>query len=812
MQSGENVWQTRHIDKAGIRSIFLADGPHGIRKQVGSGDHLGLNASVPATCFPTAATIANSWDTDLADRIGQALGSEANSLGVDVVLGPGLNIKRSPLGGRNFEYFSEDPYLSGKLAAGYVRGIQSKGVAACPKHFAVNSQETNRMISNSVIDQQTLRELYLTAFEIVVRQAAPFTIMSSYNLVNGTYANEHQQLLQSILRDEWGFDGVVVTDWGGSNDVVEAAKIGGGFEMPSPGFSSVPTLMKAVKEGRLPVEALDAHVEAMVQLIERLNPGSEDPSINVALHNDMALEAAQKSVVLLRNEEGILPLAQEATVAVIGDFANVPRYQGAGSSRVNPTMLASALDALPDSGLTSVGYAQGFHRDGHLDEALVDEAIRVSGRADVTLLYLGLDELSESEGVDRKSLALPSNQVRLLEALKQAGRKIIVVFSAGSAVEMPWLDKCDALVHGYLGGQAGAPAVLDVISGKVNPSGRLAESYLLQLADSSTAGAFPAPGKNAEYREGPFIGYRYASTREMPLLFPFGFGLSYSTFVYSDAQVTDSGVRVTVTNTGDRSGVETVQVYVGRSTSSPTGVLRPAWKLAGFAKQVLEPGESAQVDVAFDEYTFRHYDTETKSWQVEAGDFVVAIGPNLRDIVDAGVVTISADHPAGFLGGISVIDPRPQRLAGLPHYVDAQLGSVTNEEWELLLNNPDAVLDEDKSGPLHMNSPLSAMAHAKSPLARFVWRRMQAMMRKSEAKGQPDLNLLFLSSMPFRSIYNMSVGMADQQMVQSILTVVNGHFFRGVGSLISGFFRNRKQQKMMSRKFAAEAGNQPVGK
>ncbi|WRS30965.1 glycoside hydrolase family 3 C-terminal domain-containing protein [Actinomycetaceae bacterium MB13-C1-2] len=816
LQSGENTWQTRPVERLGVRSLFLSDGPHGIRKQAGTGDHLGLNASLPSTCFPTAATIANSWDVGLAHQVGKALGEEASALGVDVILGPGLNIKRSPLGGRSFEYFSEDPYLSGKLAAQYVMGIQGEGVAACPKHYAANSQETNRMTNNSVVDMQTLREVYLTGFEIVVREAKPLMFMTSYNLINGTYTNQNALLVKDILRDEWGFDGAVVTDWGGGDQAPWAAEVGGGFEMPSPGFGSVPTLVQAVRQGSLSERALDERVSELFSVIDRIPKPEASGHFDVEAHNELAREAAAQSVVLLRNEKSILPLRSGTKVALVGDFAETPRYQGAGSSLVNPTRLVSAVTAVAETDLEMVGYARGFTRDGKPSQELVDEALKLTGTADVTLLYMGLDELSETEGADRSCMNVPDNQVRLLEALADAGRRVVVVFSAGSATTMPWLDRCEALVHGYLSGQAGAPAMFDVLTGAVNPSGRLAETYPLALEDTSTAGNFPALGKNAEYREGPYVGYRYTESINAPVLFPFGFGLGYASFSYSDAEVGERGISVTVTNVGDRDGTETVQVYVGRDQHERTGIIRPARTLAGFLKVTLKAGESARVSVAFDEYTFRHFCVNAGKWQVEAGLFEVFVGPNVRDARSVGICSVGEGTNTG--EGVSVVDnalfermsvvqPDPNSLLGLENYASGDVKKVDRDEWMRLLDNPSALMPTPE-GPLTIESSLSDMARADSSLARFVWRRMEGMLRKSEAKGVPDLNLLFLSSMPFRSIFKMSGGMANEAMVESILLIVNGHFFRGTGQLIGRFFKNNRAQKRMRQEFANLAGNQ----
>jgi beta-glucosidase len=772
--SGKNVWQTRDVPRVGLRSLSLADGPHGLRKQVGSGDHLGLNASVPATCFPTAATVASSWDTALAEQVGEALGTEAAALDVDVLLGPGLNIKRSPLGGRSFEYFSEDPYLAGKLAAGYVRGIQSRGVAACPKHFAANSQELRRMVNDSVVDERTLRELYLTAFEIVVREAHPRTIMSAYNLVNGVYAHEDPFLLQQVLRTEWGFDGAVVSDWGGSNDVTEAVRRGGTLEMPAPGLDSARQIVAAVQSGELAEADLDARVAELLALVEQSREPGTAPAVDADAHHALARRVAEQSAVLLKNEGGILPLATGTRVALIGDFAQTPRYQGAGSSVVNPTRLDTTLDRIGASGLTMTTFAQGFRRDGVADEALLREAVAAAGDADVALVYLGLDELSESEGLDRSHLALAANQVALLDALAEVTQDVVVVLSAGAVVELPWIDRCRALVHGYLSGQAGADALLHVLTGVVNPSGRLAESYPVRGEDVPAYPYFPGRERTSEYREGLFVGYRYYSTAGVPVAFPFGFGLSYTTFAYADLVATPEQVTVTVTNTGDRAGAEVVQVYVGRVAG---GVHGPARELKGFAKVHLEAGERRTVTIALDDKAFRHFDVATGTWQVETGSRTIHVGASVEDIRLTAEVAVAG-----------TVEPAPQ--SGLDHYRAADVHHVPDEEFARLLGRP--IPAGTWSGPLGLNDALGRMGTARSPLARLIHRFMAWQLTQAEKKGKPDLDALFRYNMPFRAVSKMSNGMASQQMAEDIVTLANGRTLVGLGRLVRDFFRNRR--------------------
>lgn len=471
--SGKNVWQTRECKRLNIPSIFCSDGPHGIRKQAGEGDHLGLNESLPATCFPTAAAVANSWDEELGRELGEALGEEAAAQKVNVLLGPGLNIKRSPLCGRNFEYFSEDPYLSGKMAAAYIKGIQSHGVYACPKHFAVNSQELRRMAMNSVLDERTLREIYLTGFEIAVKEGNAKSIMTSYNEVNGIYANENKHLLQDILRKEWGFDGIVITDWGGSNDHAKGVAAGSNLEMPAPGLDSAREILKAIENKTLTMEELDVCVDGLLDAVLTLHKNEEGKKRNFkeTVHHNLAKRAAAESAVLLKNEGNILPLAAESKIAIIGDFAVEPRYQGAGSSMVNPTYLETIEKSVGKYELQVVGINRGYRRTGEEDAALRKEALDLAAAADVVLYCFGLDELSESEGIDRTHMRIPQNQIDLLQAIVQVNPNVIGLLSAGSAIEMPWHYCCKAILHGYLTGQAGASAMLDILTGRVNPSG-----------------------------------------------------------------------------------------------------------------------------------------------------------------------------------------------------------------------------------------------------------------------------------------------------------------------------------------------------
>ncbi len=780
--SGKDFWQTRSVERLGVPNMTLSDGPHGIRKQAGEGDQLGLNPSLPATCYPTAAAVANSWDVELGEEIGAHLGAEAASQGVCVVLGPGLNIKRSPFCGRNFEYFSEDPYLAGKLAASYIRGIQKNGVAACPKHFAANSQELRRMASDSVMDERTLREIYLTGFEIAVKEGHSKSIMSSYNRINGVYANENRHLLQEILRDEWGFDGFVVSDWGGSNDHVEGVRAGSHLEMPTTGGDSDLELIDAVKSGRISQELLDRRVDELLDVIlstaGAVKPLEGKP-FDVEKHHVMAAKASEQSIVLLKNENNLLPLKRGAKVAVIGEFAQKARYQGAGSSVVNPTRLDNAMDVIQGFGLDVAGFEAGYPRSGKGDPAMQARAVELAKKADTVLLYIGLDEISESEGLDRSHMRLPQSQIDLIEAVSKANPNVVAVMSAGSAVEMPWLPKIKALVHGYLCGQAGASSVLKVILGQVNPSGKLAESYPVKYEDVSSAPYFPAKERTAEYREGLFVGYRYFETAKTPVLFPFGFGLSYTTFEYSGLTVTEKEASFTLKNTGGMDGAEVAQLYV----SKPDGeVFRPAKELKGFAKVFLKAGESKKVTIPLDDKAFRYFNVDTNKFEVEGGAWTVLIGASCADIKLSGTVEVQ---------GTGAKPPYDKEK--FAKYFSGDIKSVSDAEFEALLGRP--IPDGHWSGMLDMNDALCQMYYAKGAAGRLAYKILTHFINKSIEKGKPNLNLLFNYNMPFRAIAKMTGGICTMEMAEGILTIVNGHFFKGLGAVIGGFFRAGKKRK-----------------
>ena len=787
--SGKGEWDTRQVKRLGIPSIFLSDGPSGVRKQAGAGDHLGLNPSVPATCMPAASTVANSWDTALGEEVGKGLGAEAMAEDVDVLLGPGLNIKRNPLCGRNFEYFSEDPYLAGKMAAAFVRGIQSNGVYACAKHFAVNSQEERRMAMNAVVDERTLREIYLTGFEMAVKEGGAKCIMSSYNEVNGIYANENAHLLKDILRDAWGFDGFVVTDWGASNDHALGVKNGSTLEMPTPGLDAARELLAAVESGKISQDDIDDRVDELIDAAlylraqkESFKSGAGASLDKEKLHKDnhaLARRAAAGSAVLLKNDDRILPVATGKKVAIIGDFAFTPRYQGAGSSMVNSTQVDSIVGCLGETALQVAGQAKGYIRTGGEDEALRAEAVALAQKADVVLYFFGLNEQSESEGLDREHLRIPDNQVKLLEALYKVNENIVGVLSAGSVIEMPWAKYCKAILHGYLTGQAGAAAILDLLTGKVNPSGRLNETILIKYEDTPSAKYYPARERNSEYREGLFVGYRYYDTADVPVLYPFGHGLSYTSFTYDNLKVDDKGITFTVKNTGSMDGAEVCQMYV----SMDGQIVRPAKELKGFTKVFLKAGEEKTVSIPFDEYTFRYWNTNTDKWEVEGGTYRILVGSTSADIRLRGELAVAG----------TAAEPSCLK-ADLPSYACGKITDVPDTEYEKLLGT--SIPNGSWGGQIGINDALCQLYYAKSGIGRLIFKYLDGNIKKAKNKGElPDLNTLFQYNMPFRAIAKMTGGMISMDMAAALVTVVNGHFFKGLGGLIGGFIANNNKNK-----------------
>ncbi|MFK3676775.1 glycoside hydrolase family 3 C-terminal domain-containing protein [Microbacterium sp. NPDC090218] len=786
LTSGANFWNTKPVPRLGVRSIMLTDGPHGLRKQGGAADHLGLNASIPATCFPPAATLAGSWDVDLIGRVGEALGAEAAAEQVGVLLGPGLNIKRNPLAGRNFEYFSEDPLLAGALAASMVRGIQSRGVGASVKHFAVNSQETHRMSIDEIVDERALHEIYLEGFRLAITRGDAWTVMSAYNRVNGTYANENQHLLVDILRKRWGFDGLIVTDWGGNNDRVAGLLAGNALEMPSTNGVTDREVVRAVESGVLEESVLDARVEEVLALIDRTTSG-EASAVDHDAHHDLAVEAARRSIVLLENRGGVLPLTIDTgRVAVIGDFAAAPRYQGAGSSLVNPTKVDAALDALRASDLDIVGYEPGFARMDRPSRRKHRAAVRLAKRADVVLLFLGLDESAEAEGVDRAHMRLAENQLALVRELTRLGKRIVVVLAGGAPVELPFADDVDAIVHSYLAGQGGGRAVADVLTGAVNPSGRLAESYPLRYEDVPSSISFGRTEATSEHREHIYVGYRYFDKIGARVRYPFGHGIGYTTFAYSDLVAGASSARVTVTNTGARAGIETVQLYV-EAPDAGVGAIRAPRELRGFAKVALETGETATVEIEYADHAFDVFDAEADDWRRVGGAYTVLIGASSRDIRLRAALDIDGEA-------------MPTAHAALRNYATGRVERVDEAEYSALLGRALPASMWAAGRPLTRDD-IIAQTRGRRGFGGLLYGLIDGVSRLLMRLGRPLAanNTRFALDLPFRSIARLTGGSVSDDMVEGLLIAVNGRFWRGAAHYLGAWRMHRRTARTRGR-------------
>ena len=782
--SGGGAWKSRALPRRGLPALFFSDGPHGLRKQEGVGDHLGLNASLPATCFPTAATVANSWDTALAEEVGEALGNEARSQGVDILLGPGLNIKRSPLCGRNFEYFSEDPYLSGKLAAAYVRGIQRGGALACVKHYAVNSQEFRRMTLNAEVDERALREIYLTGFEIAVKEGKPGALMTSYNQVNGLQSNENPQLMLEILRKEWGYDGLVVTDWGGSDDHIRGIQCRTTIEMPDPGLHAAREVMHAVERGELSEAEIDACLADYFRTLKRAAAqGKKAVPVDPLRQHALARRAARESAVLLKND-GILPLTGTETVALIGDFARVPRYQGAGSSLVNSRRVETLQGQLTQRlGEKLLGTVSGYARHGNdtkrREARRLRKALRLARRADCVIFCGGLDEMAETEGLDRKTLALPAAQQRALRALSAVNPNLVLVLSAGSVVDLAPAATVRAILHGYLGGEAGAGAMAELLYGDANPSGKLAESYPLALSDTPAYPYRKLRGNCAEYRESIYVGYRYYDKAKVPLRYPFGFGLSYTRFAYEDLRLSEAGVRFRLRNIGSRAGAEIAELYIGAAESE---TFRPEKELKGFAKVFLNAGEEKEVCIPFDDKSFRVFDSVANRFLEESGRYRILIGASAADIRLNGELVRAGEK----LG-------RPDEKKRLPHYFSGAAQQIGRAEFERLLGRK--LERHPIAGELLRGDAVHELRRSRGLLARLLYRQLRRALNRSAARREPDLNLIFAYHMPFRAFSKFGSGKISSGMTEGLLMMLNGHLFGGFRKFVIESIKNRRENR-----------------
>ena len=792
LMSGKDFWQTENIDHINLPSIFLSDGPHGLRKQQAAADNLGLNESFKATCFPTASAIASSWNLDLAKEIGEALGEEAIYQKVHVLLGPGINIKKNPLCGRNFEYFSEDPYLAGKFAANYIKGIQSKGVSGCVKHFACNSQELRRMNVDSVVDERALREIYLTNFEIAIKEGQPWTIMSSYNLVNGDYSNQNQHICNAILRNEWHYKGVMVSDWGGEDDRIKGLLANNELEMPFNDGDTDREIVKAIKNGKLDEKILDDCVDRLIDLALKTDETIKNNNSNVDLDKNhlLAQKAAEESITLLENN-GVLPLTGDKKVAFIGKFIETPRYQGAGSSKVNPYRLDNVLDLLPNSGLSYIGYEPGFHLNGKKSKRREKRAIKLAKEADIVVLFLGLDELSEAEGIDRVDMRLPDNQLHLLDELYKLDKRIVVCLFAGSAVEIPFAKKVDALLHCHLTGQASANAILNVLSGKVNPSGKLSESYPFYYKHYAGYRYFHALANTSEYRESIYVGYRYYDKNNIDVLYPFGYGLSYTKFSYADLVLSTEGVRFKIKNIGSVKGKEVAQMYVGLAKSQ---IFRAKKELKGFIKVELEPGEEKEVFIPFDEYTFRYFNVATNKWEIEEGDYDISVGPNSKDIWLKE--RLHKD-------GTTKILPYDIKLC--QNYFEGKVSNVPDKQFEYLLGRPipyGGIKFHKKNRILvTYYTTVEFLKYARGWSGRFFSNVIRFIIWLLKIFSPKTANTIIMGvyHQPMRGLSRMMGGAIHWEQLDGLIIMFNGHFFKGLNTFIKEGKRIKKERRAQQK-------------
>lgn len=779
--SGKDFWHLKSIERLGLPEIMVCDGPHGLRKQNAENKKVGIGNSYPATCFPTAVTTACSWDRDLIYKMGQALAEECLQHGVSVLLGPGVNMKRSPLCGRNFEYFSEDPELAGEMGAAFIAGVQSKGIGTSLKHFAGNSQEMKRMTSNSIIDERALREIYLRAFEKTVKKSQPWTVMNAYNLLNGTYCSENDWLQNKVLRDEWGFKGAVVSDWGAVNDRVAGLNAGNDLEMPSSGGVNDAKIVEAVKCGVIDEMTLDERVDKLIDIILK-GAANKKPGykFDVKAHNLLSRQIAEQSMVLLKNDGNILPLkrVEGEYVAVIGAFADNPRYQGAGSSIINPTMIDSGRRAFNNSPI-SVKFADGYDRSGKRknEDAYITEACNLAKNASKAVVFIGLTDDYESEGFDRSTMKLPDGHNRLVEAVSRVNDNVIVVLEGGSPVEMPWADDVKAILNAYLGGQSVAPAIVDVLTGKANPCGKLAETYPVCLKDTPTSFRYPDSKEDVQYRESIFIGYRYYDKVGRNVRFPFGFGLSYTSFEYSDIKLKKKnltkgeGAKVTFTikNTGDVAGSEIAQVYVAKPESK---IFRAPKELKGFVKIHLEPGEEKKVTVELDDRAFAFWNTATEDWCVESGEYKILVGASSRDIrLEAAAKMKSEDDE-------TIVDLRES--AGV--YFDGDPARAREDDFKVIYGGEFKLAPEITSDSLN-----NSIERSKDKgLAKFIYNTVDLAMKPKGGVGSSMITNTIMQT-PIRNYVSMSNGLFTEDMADGLLKVFEGKdVAKGVGKIAKG--------------------------
>lgn len=753
---GGSYWKSKGIERLGIPEIVMSDGPHGLRFSKLDPKKLGLNDSEVSTCFPTGATIANTWNKELVYKLGKALGLEARSKGINIILGPAINIKRSPLCGRNFEYFSEDPYLTGILGSMYVNGVQSENVGVCVKHFACNNQENRRMTVNVVVDERTLREIYLKAFQMIVKNSKPWSIMSAYVRLNGVYCTENKYLLDDILRKEWGFNGIVISDWGAENDRVSGIKAGQELEMPAGSGDGVNEIINAVKSGEIKESELDKIVDRILTIALR-GKNNKIKQYNQEKHHKLAEEIAEDAIVLLKNENNILPISKNKKIALIGDMAEKPRYQGAGSSRINAYKIENIIENFKINGL-NFEFAKGYERieDGRKDKHLIKEAVEIAKNSDYAIIFAGLTENYESEGLDRVSLNIPENQNKLINEVCRVNKNVIIVLQNGSPIQMPWINKVKAVVTGYLGGEASGLSMYNCLVGNINPSGKLAESYPMKLEDTPCYKNFPGSEVSCEYKESIYVGYRYYDKIKKEVLFPFGFGLSYTEFKYSKLKIEQIKntlkVSFKIKNIGKVKGKEIAQVYV--SQKEPI-IFKPEKELKGFEKIELEPGEEQEVVIKLDRSSFEYYNVKEKKWSVENGKYYILVGKSSRNIVLKEEIKIKS-------GDIN-IDKKYGNS-----YETGNIKNVTDKEFEELLGYkiPDRKFKLEEASEYNT---IEQLKHTK--VGKLIWnegiKKMHALMR--EQKINQALEIMVFLQKPLKRVYLDKRNKITKEMVEEFL-------------------------------------------
>lgn len=803
---GNGNWFFRGIEKSGLKEITVSDGPHGLRKVAVEGSKDELPASVPATCFPTAAGLAASWNRELIGEIGSIIEEEAADQRISIVLGPGINIKRNPLCGRNFEYLSEDPFAAGELAASMIEAIQANGTGTSLKHFATNNQESYRMTVDAIIDERTLREIYLAGFERAVKKSAPWTLMCAYNRLNGEYLSDNKKILSDILRDEWGFEGIVISDWGAVNDRVKSLEAGLEIEMPYSGRYNVESIKKAVEDGTISEEILDRAVSRIIKILidanNKLEKKESGRGFDVETHHSTAKKAAGESIVLLKNENNTLPLKENEKIAVIGEFAKKPRYQGAGSSRINPTKIDNFLDKIKESypdAIFSDGYTLSASEQKQTDDQLINQAVEAAEKADKIIVLCGLPDEYESEGFDRKNMKMPETHNRLVSELAKTGKPVVVCLSNGSPVEMPWNNDVAAIIESYLHGQAGAGALADIITGKINPSGKLSESFPIKLEDCPSSSYFPQGPRQVEYREGIYVGYRYYDTANVPVLFPFGHGLSYTSFEYSNLSVSKNEiinaankasfnieVKLNIKNTGNVSGKEIVQIYIA---SPQTDTHKPAKELKGFDKVELEAGEEKEISIQLDYRSFAYWSTYEDDWKVDSGAYKIiaaasSIDTRLSDIVNIDDDSIQSEN----------------------------LENIKLAEYKSINNNADAIHNisdncfEEAIGYKLPENVLNKNWNRTTTIYDFRATWIGEILYKGSKKVNADFEERIENSagmfeaqareMPLRAIAQFSGDLCNMEMIDAFILLGKGKFFKGIGNLIKAYIKLKRDRKL----------------